>query len=97
MLEAQQEAEWRAEFDRLGDLLVYDNAKQGAIYNDEAKRQAALRWLSDKARDRRAREIQTLQVSRWTLIAAAAAVIVTLIGVAAMRNFGLSADMHIYI
>jgi hypothetical protein len=48
----EQEAEWRAEFEKLGELLVYDNVKQGAIYNDEAKRQAAFRWLSEQARSR---------------------------------------------
>jgi hypothetical protein len=83
MPEARQEAEWRAEFERLGELLVYDNAKQGAIYNDEAKHQAALRWLSDQARDRQARELQILRVGRRTLIAAVAAVIVAAVGVAA--------------
>ncbi|MGB7034089.1 MAG: hypothetical protein WBD71_01070 [Xanthobacteraceae bacterium] len=30
------EAAWHAEFERLGELLVYDNVKQGAIYNNEA-------------------------------------------------------------
>ena len=83
MPESEQEAEWRAEFERLGELLVYDNVKQGAIYNDEAKRQAAFRWLSDEARKRRARETQTLQVTRWTLAAAAIAVFVGIAGVAA--------------
>ncbi|HUZ31068.1 MAG TPA: hypothetical protein VMV19_03015 [Xanthobacteraceae bacterium] len=52
----QNEDQWHAEFERLGKLLVYDNVKQGAIYNDERKRQAAFRWLSDQARIRRERE-----------------------------------------
>jgi hypothetical protein len=51
-----QEAAWRSEFERLGEFLVYENVKQGAIYNDEAKRQAAFRWLSEQAAARRARE-----------------------------------------
>jgi len=75
-------AEWRAEFERLGELLVYDNVKQGAIYNDEAKRQAALRWLGETAGTRRVREAQTYQYSRWTFFAAIAAVVVGLLGVA---------------
>ena len=78
---SDREAEWRAEFERLGELLVYDNVKQGAIYNDEAKRQAAFRWLSDEARKRRARETQSLHIARWTLFAAVAAVIVGIIGI----------------
>ena len=31
----RREAEWRAEFERDGEVLVYENFKQGAIYNDE--------------------------------------------------------------
>ena len=42
------------EFEALGEQLVFENVKQGAIYN-EAKRQAAFRWLSERTRlqDRR--------------------------------------------
>jgi hypothetical protein len=75
------EAAWNAEFERLGELLVYDNVKQGAIYNDEAKRQAAFRWLAEQARERRARERQTLRVSWWTFWAAIAAVGIAIISV----------------
>jgi hypothetical protein len=46
----QKEAAWRVEFKELGEQLVFEKVKQGAIYNDEAKRQAALRWLSERAR-----------------------------------------------
>jgi hypothetical protein len=31
------------EFEALGEQLVFENVRQGASYNDEAKRQAALR------------------------------------------------------
>lgn len=48
--DAQRHAAWRAEFKRLGVQLVFANVKEGAIYNNEAKRQAALDWLSEKAR-----------------------------------------------
>ena len=44
----QKEAAWRAEFEAPGEQLVF--VKQGAIYKDEAKRQAALRWLSERDR-----------------------------------------------
>ena len=39
----KQRTLWREEFERLGEMQVYDNVKQGAIYNNEAKRQAAFR------------------------------------------------------
>ena len=52
LTDKQKEAAWRVEFDALGEQLVFQNVEQGAI-NDEAKRQAALRWLSE--RDRTAR------------------------------------------
>ena len=35
----QKEAAWRLEFKALGEQLVFQKVKQGAIYNDEAKRQ----------------------------------------------------------
>jgi hypothetical protein len=80
--ETQQEATWRAEFERLGELLVYDNVKQGAIYNDEAKRQAAFRWLADQARARRERETWAVKVAWWTFLSAIAAVAVGILGIA---------------
>jgi hypothetical protein len=83
MNEAQNEEEWRAEFERLGELLVYDSVKQGAIYNDEAKRQAAFRWLSGEATARRVREVRTYKYAQWTYYAAIAAVAVGLIGIVA--------------
>jgi hypothetical protein len=58
------------EFEALGEQLVFGKVKQGAIYNDEAneaKRQAALRWLSE--RDRKA------QLAWWALGVAIAGVI----------------------
>jgi hypothetical protein len=79
---SKQEAEWRAEFERLGEMLVYENVKQGAIYNDEAKRQAAIRWLADEARDRREREGRSFWYMQWTFFAAIAAVVVGMIGIA---------------
>jgi len=46
----QKEAAWRLEFEALGEQLVFEKVKQGAIYNDEAKRQAALGWLFERPR-----------------------------------------------
>jgi hypothetical protein len=79
----QQDAEWQAEFERLGEQQVYDNVKQGAIYNDETKRQAAFRWLGDKAGERTVREEDTLWYARWTFFAAIIGVIVGLCGILA--------------
>jgi hypothetical protein len=78
----QQEKDWRAEFERQGERQVYDNVKQGAIYNNEAKRQAAFRWLGDKAAEQRAREANTLWYTRYTFYAAIIGVLVGIISIA---------------
>jgi hypothetical protein len=52
--------------------VVFENVKQGAIYN-EAKRQAALRWLSERARLRDRRETRTAQLAWWAFFMAIAA------------------------
>jgi hypothetical protein len=51
----QKEAAWRMQFEALGEQSVLKNVKQGESYN-EAKRQAAFRWLSDQAQLRDCRE-----------------------------------------
>ena len=51
---------WRDEFERDGEQQVFDNTKQGAIYNDPRKHRAAIDWLGEKARERRDREEKTL-------------------------------------
>jgi hypothetical protein len=76
---SDKEAPWRAEFDRLGEQQVYDNVKQGAIYNDEAKRQAAFRWLGEEARKRRERE-QNTWYARWTFHVAIGAAAIGAVG-----------------
>ena len=68
----QREAAWRVEFQALGEQLVFENVKRGAIYNDEAKRQTALGWLSERARLRDRRE--------WALSVAIAGVLIGIIG-----------------
>jgi hypothetical protein len=65
----QKEAAWRAEFEALGEQLVF--AKQGAMYNDEAKRQAALRWLSERD--------WTAQLAWWAFFVAVAGVLISVI------------------
>ena len=68
----QKEAAWRVEFEALGEQLVFRNVQQGAIYNDEAKRQAALRWLSERDR--------TTQLRWLAFFVAIAGVLVSFIG-----------------
>jgi len=74
----QKEAVWRVEFEALGEQLVFKNARRGAIYNDEAKRQAALRWLSE--RDRNA------QLGWLAFFVAIAGVLVSIIALSVARD-----------
>ena len=78
LTDAQREVAWRAEFEGLGEQLVFENVKSGAIYNDEAKRQAALRWLSERARLRNNREVRTTQMASWALFVAIAGVLISI-------------------
>jgi hypothetical protein len=72
----QKEAVWRVEFEALGEQLVLKNVKQGAIQN-EVKRQAASRWLSEQAQLRERREGR----SELAWLALFVAMAVTLIGI----------------
>jgi anti-sigma-K factor RskA len=76
----EQEAEWRTEFERFGEEQTRWAVHSGQF--TESKRQFAFRWLGDEARARRIREQRTYQYVRWTFVAAVAAVIVGLIGIA---------------
>jgi hypothetical protein len=67
----QKEAAWRAEFRALGEQLVFQTVKRGAKYNDEAKRRAALRWLSERDR--------TAQLG-WLTFFGCAGVLISIIG-----------------
>jgi len=60
------------EFKALGEQLVFEKAKRGAFYNNEAKRQAALRWLSERDR--------TAQLGWLAFFVAIAGVLVSFIG-----------------
>ena len=68
----RKEATWRIEFEALGEQLVFEKVKQGAIYSDEAKRQAALRWLSERDR--------TAQLGWLAFFVAIAGVLISIIG-----------------
>jgi hypothetical protein len=68
----QKEAAWRVEFRALGEQVVFQNVKRGAIYSDEAKRQAALHWLSERSR--------TTQLAWLAFFAAVAGLLISIIG-----------------
>ena len=68
----QKEAAWRVEFKALGEQLVFQKVKRGAIFNDEAERQAALRWLSERAR--------LAQLAWGVFFATIAGVLISIIG-----------------
>jgi hypothetical protein len=67
------------EFDALGEQSVLKNIKQGAIHN-EAKRQAAFRWLSEQTQLRDRREARNADLAWLALFASIAAVSIATIG-----------------
>jgi hypothetical protein len=77
----QKEAVWRVEFEALGEQLVLKNVKRGAIQN-EVKRQAASRWLSEQAQLRDRREAR-VELAWLALFVAMAAVLIGIIGLLA--------------
>ena len=76
----QKEAAWRMEFEALGERSVLKNAKPGDTYN-EAKRQAAFRWLSEQTRLRERREARIVQMAWGALFASVAAALIGIMGV----------------
>jgi hypothetical protein len=73
----QKEAAWRVEFEALGEQLVFQKLKQGRDLNDEAKRQAALHWLSERDR--------TAQLA-WGALFVAIAGVISIIGLFVARH-----------
>jgi hypothetical protein len=78
--DSQKEAAWRMEFEALGEQSVLKNVKQGATYN-EAKRQAAFRWLSEQAQLRDRRETRIAQLAWGALFVSMAAALIGIMGV----------------
>jgi hypothetical protein len=79
--DTQKEAVWRVEFEALGEQLVLKNVKQGAIQN-EVKRRAASRWLSEQAQLRERREARS-DLAWLALFVAMAAGLMGMIGLLA--------------
>jgi hypothetical protein len=77
MADTEQEAQWRTEFAKVGLDAVH---REFSIF-PEPKRQFAFRWLREKERAREAREEASHWYSKWTFVAAVAAVIVGVVGV----------------
>ena len=77
--DSQKEAAWRMEFEALGEQSVLKNVKQGTTYN-EAKRQAAFRWLSEQTQLRNRREARNADLAWLALFVAIAAVSIGTIG-----------------
>jgi len=75
----KEAAAWRVEFRALGEKSVLKNATQDAIYS-EAKRNAAARWLSERAQLRNRRGALAAELARRALFVAIAAVLVGIIG-----------------
>jgi nitrate reductase NapE component len=80
MADTQDEAEWRAEFERIGEEQAYSLIHSGII--PESKRQFGFRWLGEQAGARKRREAETFRYVKMTLWAAVGAVLVGIIGVA---------------
>jgi hypothetical protein len=76
----QKETAWRVEFEAIGERSVLKNVKQGDTYN-EAKRQAAFRWVSEQAQLRDHREARTDQLAWGTLFVSMAAALIGIMSV----------------
>jgi len=77
-----EEEEWIAEFEAVGESELRDRLYRGSGIHPEAKFHTAVRWLREQARARRLREEQLHRYVWWTLCAAVLSVIVVVIGVA---------------
>jgi len=77
MADTDQEAKWRAEFKRVGRDAIH---REFGMF-DEPRRQFAFRWLREKEFEDEQRADSAHWYSKWTFIAAVAAVIVGVFGV----------------
>jgi hypothetical protein len=77
-----EEEEWIAEFEAVGESELRDRLYRASGIHPEAKFHTAVRWLREQARARRLREEQLHRYVWWTLCAAVLSVIVGVIGVA---------------
>jgi len=79
MAGTQDEAEWRAEFEKTGETLIRNALNRGRGLQPRAEAPIfAFRWLSEQERSQKAREEQTYKFVRWTFFAAVAGIAVGL-------------------
>jgi hypothetical protein len=79
-LTAQEEAKWRAEFEKLGRETVRVAIIRGQGFSPR-KRELAILWLREKEAAAESRERDAHWYAKWTWDAAFAAVVLTAIGI----------------
>jgi hypothetical protein len=80
-LTAQEEAKWRAEFEKLGRETVRVAIIRGQGLSPDRKRELAILWLREKEAAAESRERDAHWYAKWTWDAAFAAVVLTAIGI----------------
>jgi hypothetical protein len=88
----EQEAEWRATLERLGESAVRFDLQMrqgvGIGMNNDVMYRFAFQWLRDKERERESRERVTITYTKWTFAAALAAVVTGVAGLIATILIG---------
>jgi hypothetical protein len=64
---ADEQANWRFEFEKIGEAQVRQNLSNPAIYNSPAKSGFAHQWLRERESEREQREQQIHSYTRRTL------------------------------
>jgi len=81
----EQRKEWEARFERIGEIMVRSDLQfrngVGIGISGEAMHHVVSDWLRNKEQQREVRERRLYIYTKWTLIAAAAAVVVGVIGI----------------
>jgi hypothetical protein len=81
-LNANEEAKWRAEFEKLGREAVRLGITRDQGFVPDRKRELALLWLREKEIEAEKRELELAWYAKWTWDAAFAAAILAAIGIA---------------
>jgi hypothetical protein len=88
----EQEAEWRATLERLGESAVRFDLQMrqgvGIGMNNDAMYRFAFQWLRDKERERETRERVNITYAKWTFAAPLAAVVTGVAGLIATILIG---------
>jgi hypothetical protein len=81
VMTADEQTNWRIEFEKTGEAEVRQNLSNPAIYNSPAKADFARQWLREREGAREQREQQIHSYTRRTLLAAVAGVVVGLVAI----------------